>query len=30
MAGRATDVYTRMSNGDANDYDKLQKALLTR
>ena len=24
------DVYTRMSDTDANDYDKLKKALLTR
>ena len=23
-------MYTRMCHGDANDYDKLQKALLTR
>ena len=23
------DVYTRMSNEDANDYDMLKKALLT-
>ena len=23
-------MYTRMCDGDANDYDKLQKALLTR
>ena len=26
---RAMDVYTRMSNEDANDYDMLKKALLT-
>ena len=24
------DVYTRMSDADASDYDKLKKALLTR
>ena len=30
LSGRAMDVYTRMSNGDANDYDKLKKVLLTR
>ena len=30
LAGRAMDVYTRMSDDDANDCDKLQKALLTR
>ena len=24
------DVYTRMSDTDANDYDKLKKVLLTR
>ena len=28
--GRAMDVYTRMSDADASDYDKLKKALLTR
>ena len=27
---RAMDVYTRISDTDANDYDKLKKALLTR
>ena len=30
LTGRAMDVYTRMSDADANDYDKLKKALLTR
>ena len=30
LTGRAMDVYTRMSNADASDYDKLKKALLTR
>ena len=30
LSGRAMNVNTRMSNDDANDYDKLQKALLTR
>ena len=30
LSGRAVDVYTRMSNEDAHDYDKLKKALLTR
>ena len=30
LTGRAMDVYTRMSDGDASDYDKLKKALLTR
>ena len=30
LTGRAMDVYTRMSVTDANDYDKLKKALLTR
>ena len=30
LTGRAMDVYTRMSDTDANDYDKLKKALLTR
>ena len=30
LTGRATDVYTRMSDADASDYDKLKKALLTR
>ena len=29
LTGRTMDVYTRMSNGDANDYVKLKKALLT-
>ena len=29
LTGRAMDVYTRMSDTDANDYDKLKKALLT-
>ena len=24
------DIYTRMSDADASDYDKLKKALLTR
>ena len=28
--GRAMEVYTRMSDGDAYDYNKLKKALLTR
>ena len=27
LTGRAMDVYTRMSDGDANNYDKLKKAL---
>ena len=30
LTGRAMDVYTRMSDTDANDYNKLKKALLTR
>ena len=30
LTGRAMHVYTRMSNADASDYDKLKKALLTR
>ena len=30
LTGRAMDVYTRMSDTDANDYDKLKKALLIR
>ena len=30
LTGRTMDVYTRMSDTDANDYDKLKKALLTR
>ena len=30
LTGRAIDVYTGMSDGDASDYDKLKKALLTR
>ena len=30
LTGRAMDVYTRMSDADATDYDKLKKALLTR
>ena len=30
LTGRAMDVYTRMSDADARDYDKLKKALLTR
>ena len=30
LTGRATDVYTRMSETDASDYDKLKKAPLTR
>ena len=30
LTGRAMDVFTRMSDTDANDYDKLKKALLTR
>ena len=30
LTGRTMDVYTRMSDTDANDYDKLRKALLTR
>ena len=29
LSGRAMDVYTRMSNENANDYDKLKNALLT-
>ena len=27
LTGRAMDIYTRMSDTDANDYDKLKKAL---
>ena len=30
LTGRAMDVYTRMLDADASDYDKLKKALLTR
>ena len=30
LTGRAMDVYTKMSDADASDYDKLNKALLTR
>ena len=30
LTGRVMDVYTRMSHGDANESDKLKKALLTR
>ena len=30
LTGRAMDRYTRMSDADASDYDKLKKALLTR
>ena len=30
LTGRAMDVYSRMSDADASDYDKLKKALLTR
>ena len=30
LTERAMDVYTRMSDTDANDYDKLKKAILTR
>ena len=30
LTGRARDRYTRMSDGNANDYDKLKKSLLTR
>ena len=30
LTGRAMEVYTRMSDADASDYDKLKKALLTR
>ena len=30
LTGRAMDVYTKMSDADASDYDKLKKALLTR
>ena len=29
LTGRAMDVYTRMSDTDANDYDKLKKVLVT-
>ena len=30
LTGRAMEVYTRMSDADASNYDKLKKALLTR
>ena len=30
LTGRAMEVYTRMSDADTSDYDKLKKALLTR
>ena len=30
LTGRAMDVYSRMLDADASDYDKLKKALLTR
>ena len=30
LTGRAMDVYSRMSDADASNYDKLKKALLTR
>ena len=30
LTGRAMDFYTRMPDTDANDYDKLKKARLTR
>ena len=30
LTERAMDIYTRMSGTEANDYDKLKKALLTR
>ena len=30
LTGRAMDVYTRMSDADASNYNKLKKALLTR
>ena len=30
LKGRAMDVYTRISDANANEYDKLKKALLTR
>ena len=30
LTGRAMDVYTRMSDADSSDYDKLKKALLTK
>ena len=30
LTGRAMDVYARMSDADACDYDKMKKALLTR
>ena len=30
LTGRAMDIYTRMSDVDASEYDKLKKALLTR
>ena len=30
LTGRAMDVYIRMSYGDANDYNKLKEACLTR
>ena len=29
LSGRAMDVYARVSNENANDYNKLKKALLT-
>ena len=29
LTERAKDVYTRMSDGDAKDYEKLKKVLLT-
>ena len=30
LTGQAMDVYTRMSDGNANDSDKLKETLLTR
>ena len=30
LTARAMEVYTRMSDTDTNDYNKLKKALLTR
>ena len=30
LTGRAMDVYARMSDDDAKDYNKLKKAVLTR
>ena len=30
LTGRAMDVYTRMSDADASDYDKLKKALFNK